>query len=37
MNQLWWYTYVILVLRKLGQEVHEFEGSLSYIMSSTPA
>lgn len=31
MDQVWWYTFVILVLRKLRQEVHEFEASLSYI------
>jgi hypothetical protein len=29
---MWWYTSVILVLRKLRQEDHVFHSSLGYIV-----
>jgi hypothetical protein len=31
LSQTWWYVPVILALRRLGQEVHEFEASLNYV------
>jgi hypothetical protein len=31
------HAYIILVLRRLRREDHEFEGCLGYIVSSRPA